>query len=257
MSTLPQPQAEEPEAAQPPPATPAPMPSEAGTLAREMAAAYRGLLEYYRDQYKLSPPEALAKVDAPFPPYLEENAVRGPADQVTWHDLGRLAEHQPELAEQAWARVQQEARDELASGHRAAKAMEGYYSHLWKRAQFLAVREQLAKEWGPRSGVEWQLIDTMTQAQTAMLNWMDTLATYTSMEVESRKHDLKERGRWNPPRISESEAVDQAAAMVDRFNKMYLRTLRALRDLRRYGPAVIVQNAGQVNVGGQQVNVAG
>jgi len=30
-----------------------------------------------------------------------------------------------------------------------------------------------------------------------------------------------------------------------------------LRDLRRYGPAVVVQNAGQVNVGAQQVNVAG
>jgi hypothetical protein len=44
--------------------------------------------------------------------------------------------------------------------------------------------------------------------------------------------------------------------MIDRFNKIVLRTLRALRDLRRYAPAVIVQNAGQVNVGGQQVNVA-
>jgi hypothetical protein len=233
------------------------MPSEASALARELAAAYRGLLEYYREQYKLPPPEALAKVDSPFPPYLEENAVHGPADQVSWHDLGRLAEHKPELAEQCWERVKQAARDELASGHRAAKAMEGYYSHPWKRAQFLAVREQLAQEWRPRSGVEWQLIDTMAQAQTAMLTWMDTLATYTSLEVESRRHDLKERARWNPPRISENEAVDQAAAMVDRFNKSYLRTLRDLRDLRRYTPAVFVQNAGQVNVGGQQVNVAG
>ena len=43
--------------------------------------------------------------------------------------------------------------------------------------------------------------------------------------------------------------------MVDRFNKIFLRTLRQLRDLRRYSRPVIVQNAGQVNVGGQQVNV--
>lgn len=44
--------------------------------------------------------------------------------------------------------------------------------------------------------------------------------------------------------------------MVDRFNKLFVRTLRALRDLRRYASSMIVQNAGQVNVGAQQLNVA-
>jgi hypothetical protein len=53
------------------------------------------------------------------------------------------------------------------------------------------------------------------------------------------------------------EAIEQAAGMVDRFNRIFLRTLRALRDLRRLPPAVIVAKADQVNVGGQQVNVAG
>ncbi len=45
--------------------------------------------------------------------------------------------------------------------------------------------------------------------------------------------------------------------MIDRFNRLYLRTLRALWDLRRYASAVTIQNAGQVNIGQQQVNVAG
>ena len=45
--------------------------------------------------------------------------------------------------------------------------------------------------------------------------------------------------------------------MVDRFNRLFLRTLRALRDLRRYVPSVTVQNAAQVNIGGQQVNTTG
>jgi hypothetical protein len=49
-------------------------------------------------------------------------------------------------------------------------------------------------------------------------------------------------------------AIDQAAVMVERFNRIFLRTLRALRDLRRYGP-VVVHQAGQINVGQQQVNV--
>ena len=53
--------------------------------------------------------------------------------------------------------------------------------------------------------------------------------------------------------MCEHQAVEQAAAMADRFSRMFL---RALRDLRRYAPAVIVQNAGQVNVAGKQINVA-
>ena len=49
--------------------------------------------------------------------------------------------------------------------------------------------------------------------------------------------------------------MEQAAAMVDRFNRLFLRTLRALRDLRRYEAPVNVGMAGQVNIAGQQVNV--
>jgi hypothetical protein len=44
--------------------------------------------------------------------------------------------------------------------------------------------------------------------------------------------------------------------MVDRYSRMFVRVLRALRGLRLYAGPVIVQKAGQVNVGGQQVNVS-
>ena len=54
-----------------------------------------------------------------------------------------------------------------------------------------------------------------------------------------------------------AQAIDQCAAMTDRFNRIFMRALRQLRDLRRYAPQVVVKSAGQVNVGGQQVNVAG
>ena len=63
-------------------------------------------------------------------------------------------------------------------------------------------------------------------------------------------------GCWNLPNIGESHAVEQASAMSDRYNRMFIRTLRALRDLRRHWSTVVVQNAGQVNVGEQQVNVS-
>ncbi len=35
-------------------------PGEAGALARELATAYKGLAEYYKDQWQLSTPEAVA-----------------------------------------------------------------------------------------------------------------------------------------------------------------------------------------------------
>jgi hypothetical protein len=46
--------------------------------------------------------------------------------------------------------------------------------------------------------------------------------------------------------------------MADRWNRIYLRTLRNLRYLRRY--SVTIDNPQQVNIaadGGQQVNVGG
>jgi hypothetical protein len=51
-----------------------------------------------------------------------------------------------------------------------------------------------------------------------------------------------------------SVALEQTAVTGEGFNRLFLRTPRALRELRRY--AVIVTNAGQVNIGERQVNVA-
>ena len=53
------------------------------------------------------------------------------------------------------------------------------------------------------------------------------------------------------------ETIDNAMAMADRFNRLFLRTLRQMRDLRRYGVPVTINNPQQVNIagnGGQQVN---
>ena len=47
----------------------------------------------------------------------------------------------------------------------------------------------------------------------------------------------------------------QSAAMANRFHRRFVRSLRALRDLRRYISNVVVQQAGKINVGAQQVNL--
>jgi hypothetical protein len=50
--------------------------------------------------------------------------------------------------------------------------------------------------------------------------------------------------------------MEQAAAMVDRFNRLHLRTLRQLRDLRRSSQQIVIHQPGQVNIGQRQVNAA-
>ena len=47
----------------------------------------------------------------------------------------------------------------------------------------------------------------------------------------------------------------QAATMMDRYNRIFLWTLRALCDMRRLSSPVIVQNGGQMNVAHQQMNL--
>jgi len=46
--------------------------------------------------------------------------------------------------------------------------------------------------------------------------------------------------------------------MMDRYNWLFLRTLRQLHDLRRYSTPVTINNPQQVNIaadGGQQLNM--
>jgi hypothetical protein len=149
------------------------------------------------------------------------------------------------MAAQRCAEVKGQVLLELRSGHRAAKAMEGYGSNAWTRAQFLAVRRDLMEAWQPRNGVERQLVDMMAQAQTAHHYWLKTL-TFRASCSSGRKRD---DGRWEAETVEDAEAIRQAAAMAERFHGMSLRTLKALRDLRRQTPGVVMQNAGQVNMG--------
>jgi hypothetical protein len=220
-----------------------------------MAASYRSSVDYYRRKMGLSPEGAVARTEEPCTLEGRWRIMDCPPEEVTWADLEDLARKGPELALRRWEEVREAARGELQGGERAARVMEGYNSLAWKRAQFLALREELVAEWRPRSGIEGQLIDQLAQAQTAMYFWQERLMLRGSVEPLRERRDMEEREGWEPARVSEHQAVEQAAAMVDRFNRMFLRTLRALRDQRKVPLAVVVQNAGQVNVGQQQVNV--
>jgi hypothetical protein len=221
----------------------------AGSLAREMARAYERMVDYYRRE--LSPAEADARAlgggDL-------DRLEATPADQLSWFDLGGATRLDPERAGAIWERAVAAARDELTSGHRAARAVESD-GGPWQRAQFAALLEEFVADWQPRGGIERALVETLAQAYTNQLYWTGRMTILSGTEARRQDRETTRRGEWSPPTIEAAAAIDQAAAMVDRFNRLFVRTLKVLRDGRRNAPAVVVQNGGQLNLAQAQLNI--
>ena len=238
----------------PPPLT-APAAAEVASLARRLGAEYAREVRFRCEKMKLSFDEADAAARGGDQQDWARQEVDGPVERITWAGLSALAEHDPEATWLAWERVREAARDELASGQRVADALGGNARPL-ERAQFLAILEAFADEWRPRGGLEAALLEQMALAHSGFLFWTERSNARSTTEVVLEDHTLERDDAWQPPRLEAAEAIEQAATMADRSHRAFLRALRALRDLRRYTPSVVVQNAGQVNVGSQQVNVA-
>jgi hypothetical protein len=227
---------------------------EARELAAEVAKSFREMVGHYRQHYKLSDEEARAKAsECPDPLY--DHALGCPADQVSWFALDALAQRDPDRAAARWEEVKRAARGEVASGHRAARSLEGGESRCWSRARFIAVRSELSAAWRPRNAAEQHLVDQLAQWQ--VLQWQ-CLESYTAYD-EVTATRARRTGPDGTPGLrlqSDADRLEQAAAMTERFHRLYLRTLRALQAMRRL-PPVVVRAAGQVNIGHQQVNIAG
>ena len=177
-----------------------------------------------------------------------------PPEQLSWWVLGRVAGQNPEQAHAIWERTLDEAHNELSSGNRGAKSVEAAATP-WDRAQYLTLLDTFIADLQPRGGVESALVDTLAQAYTTQLRWLARLTILSNAEAQRQDREIEHDGVWRPPTVEAAAAIDQAAAMVDRFNRLFARTLRAFRDLRRYTPQVVVQNVGQLNLAQAQVNV--
>jgi hypothetical protein len=94
-------------------------------------------------------------------------------------------------------------------------------------------------------------------AQTALFRWQQILTCRTTVDSSESLRVAKVNKCDMPPRVSDHQATEQAARMVERYHSLFLRTLQVLQDLRRQGSTVVVRRAGQVNIGQHQVNVAG
>src|SRR5262249_22200731 len=153
----------------------------------------------------LSHEEAVRRASEP--PDVGQRALDGPPDQVSWFDLDEVARTDPDRAAARWEEIKRAALDELRTGHRAARAAETVNDGAWHRAQFLALREELAAGWQPRNGIERQLIDTMAQAQEGYLSWLETLTVRTELESVTNDRRHREEGRWGPPRQTDADAL--------------------------------------------------
>ena len=229
-------------------------PQEVDPLAYELATAYTAMIDHYRKRYGMSPADAEAQVrSSGMLTYSLHCAVQ----DLTWYDMDTLASHDPQLAVDRWLQTKQAALNALESGHWAAERITAPAGDddPWKRAQFLALRDSIARGWQPRDGLEWMLVDTLAQGQYMYSLWLGRLILYSECELENIQH-APESGKYIPPTVRNFEAMEQAGTMMDRFNRLMLRTLRQLRDLRRYTPQVVIQNAEQVNLAHQQVNLS-
>jgi hypothetical protein len=197
--------------------------------------------------------EAIAQVES----HAQDIANRpcGDPRSATFFELAALAKVSPERAEARWHELRDAARAEWQTGHRAAAAIDDPLSmSAWTRASFLALRDELGEGWCPRNGMERTLIDTLALSWAAQLFWTERMMLYACVESDNER--IKKEGRWGTPRVADSQVVEQAAQMVDRFNRIFMRTLRALKDLRRNAPPLVVQSVGQMNVAEQQINMA-
>ena len=196
-------------------------------------------------------------------------------ENLNFVDLLELHNFTPRVAERLWEHYKREGRKEFESGHLAANMTlpVDYMKGLWNVARYLGVRESFIDDWKPSGGIEIALIDMMAQSWFQWQYWLEQTVKrskttprleHTEYEKwkqwnEKAKHAKSwQEGYWFPPYVSEERAIEHAVQMADRFNRIFMRTLRQLRDLRRYSP-VTINNPNQVNIaadGGQQINVS-
>ena len=106
---------------------------------------------------------------------------------------------------------------------------------------------------------QWQywVEQTVIRSETKPRTEHPDYSGFMVQKLEEYKRNGWDTGYWFKPTVSEQEALEHAVQMADRWNRIFMRTLRQLRDLRRYS-VVTINNPTQVNIaneGGKQVNI--
>jgi len=177
---------------------------------------------------------------------------------LEWRDLSYAEQTEPGSGFEVYDHILKAARIDLESGERAADVVGSAIMRPWAKARYFALRESFIEDWKPTGSIETRLIDMMAQLYTEYEHWMELSVQRAAIDCEQERYQVKERGKWRVISVAGDAEVNKAAEMADRFNRLFLRTLRQLRDLRRFVVPVTINNPQQVNIaadGGQQVNV--
>lgn len=252
------------------------------SLFRQMHQAYVRRVAYHKSPTggSLSSEEAIAATfhectDAKDAKEEFQRLQGQPVEHLNFIDLLDLQRLAPRVAERLWEQIKSEGSKEFFSGHLSANICfpVGYMKQVWNIAKFLGVREAFIIDWKPTGAIEISLIDMMTQTFFQWQYWIEQTVKRTETEPRHEHYEYTKwknqrsaeyrangwsEGYWDPPTVSEQAALQFAVDMADRWHRMYMRTLRQLRDLRRYS-SVTINNPGQVNIandGGQQVNLS-
>ncbi len=225
-------------------------PEERSSLIHEMMQSFCDDLEYSITKEHTDPATALENLRSMDATVRFGELTQTPLRDVSWRHLRALEMDDPKLMEQYWIEMKNVARDQIRSGHFAARGAGVANQHPWERATFLALREELSEEWKPRDSIEQTLIDQMAQAYYQYILWSERAALWGVLQP--KRKDLREQSA-RLPQLTEAQAMEQDSNMAERYHRMFLRCQRALRDSRRY--SVNIQGAKQVNIGDQQINV--
>jgi len=245
-------------------------------MGEELASIYRQRVETYQEAYKAYPqdewiqenyaPEKVHDLATQAPDEAKlQQLMRQRVERLNWSDLYDALQRSPDEALKLWVGVLIVAQREYEGGMFSAKSLYHTDSRMWDTAMFLAIRDSHMEAWKPRDAIEGGMVEMLVQAFISYHYWLRLANSMAAREYEAaenpqglKKNKYGERPNWNPPRLDVADAIDRAMAMADRFNRLYLRTLRQMRDLRRYSIPVTINNPQQVNIaadGGQQVNV--
>src|SRR5262249_55902834 len=157
----------------------------------------------YRQHFGLTPEEARRKA-AEVPEGCLDRALSCPPEETSWLDLGELAYRDPLGALARWQEIKEAARDEVASGHLAARAVENLGGgRPVDRARFLAVRDQLAASLNNPSPAEWMLIDQLVGFQLALWEWQHIVTTYAAIVADRGLQSVRLRQPFDPPVTTE------------------------------------------------------
>lgn len=207
---------------------------------------------------------------------LLDKIISMPTEHIGFDHLLELNGNSPATAQNMWEMIKREAQNEFESGHLAAEAFEpaDYMTDAWNRASYLGLRESLCEEWQPKGGIELSMIDAIAQSWLQLQFWTKESVRRAGTNPRQEDHQFHEwkkwkkeanpkqweNGYWDIPLVSEQTAIEHAAQMADRWQRMYFRAIKSLRDWRRYTPQQLtINNPNQVNIasdGGQQVNVS-